>query len=229
MQRSGISFPIHFHQCALCLYLEIVWLASQHAIELGFSFSITPDHSVTISDISERVKTARVELNCPLEVSSGLFPASLTPLDETHHREYPGIIWQAPACNFQFSKSAIVIEVSVIKMVCSCEVCFASTWTNAKCLLDRCVGFRQLGQSMVEPKEVKVVMSRGEEAISFEKRRIARHRLVQEIDYLQHVLLRRPAANSPNIIGARIELEGDEIVGGLFLNSQSLSRCDFGV
>ena len=82
---------------------------------------------------------------------------------------------------------------------------------------------------MVEPKEVKLVMSHGEEAISFEKRRIARHSLVQEIDYLQHVLLRRPAANSPNIIGARIELESDEIGGGLFLNRQSLRSCDFGV
>src|SRR6266568_2551467 len=83
---------------------------------------------------------------------------------------------------------------------------------------------RQPRRSMVEPKQAKPVMSRGEEAISFEKRRIARHRLVQEIDYLQHVLLRRPAANSPNIIGARIELESHEIGGWLFLNSQSL-RC----
>src|SRR6266568_3764339 len=83
---------------------------------------------------------------------------------------------------------------------------------------------RQPRRSMVEPKQAKPVMSRGEEAISFEKRRIARHRLIQEIDYLQHVLLGRPAANSPNIIGARIELESNEIVGGLFLNRQSL-RC----
>src|SRR6266704_5336934 len=136
MQRSGISFPIHFHECPLCLYLEIVWRDSQHAIELGFSFSITPDHSVTVCDISERVKTARVEFNCPLKASYGLFPASLTPLDVTHHREYPGIIWQAPACDCQFSQCAIVVEVSIIKMMCSCEVCFAGIWTNAKCFLD---------------------------------------------------------------------------------------------
>src|SRR6266480_1139464 len=178
MQWSCISFPIHFHECALCLYLEIVWLDSQHAIELGFSFSITPDHSVTICDISERVKVARVELNCPLEVSSGLFPAPLTPLDETHHREYPGIIWQAPACNFQFSKSAIVLEIAVIKVKCSCEVCFAGIWTNAKCFPDGCFRCRQPPGSMIA-NEVKLVMSRGEEAIGFEKRRIARHRLVQ--------------------------------------------------
>src|SRR5207245_7109510 len=136
---------------------------------------------------------------------------------ETHHREYPGIIWQAPACNFQFSKSAIVIEVSVIKMICSCEVCFAGTWTNAKCLLDRCFRCRQPRKSMVEPKEVKVVMSRGEEAVSFEKRRIGRYRLVQEGDYLQQVLLRRPAATSSECLGARLELQCDEFVGELDL------------
>src|SRR5262245_12538480 len=109
MQWSCIGLPIHFHECALCLYLEVVWLDSQHAIEFGFSFSITPNHSVTGCDISEDVKTARVKLNCPLEASSGVFPPSLTPLDETHQREYPGIIRQAPACNFQFNQSGIVI------------------------------------------------------------------------------------------------------------------------
>src|SRR6266487_2508940 len=33
-----------------------------------------------------------------------------------------------------------------------------------------------------------------------------------------------PPRNSPEIVGARIELESDEIVGGLFLNRQCL-RC----
>ena len=69
MQRSGISFPIHFHECALCLYLEIVRLDSQHAIERRFLFSITPEKSVTICDVVERVNVARVELKCPLEIS----------------------------------------------------------------------------------------------------------------------------------------------------------------
>src|SRR5204863_4868392 len=130
MQRSCISFPILFPECAHCPYPDIIWLDSQYAIYRRFLFSITPGVCVTVCDISEGVKTARVELNGPLKVSHGLFQASLTPLDVTGHREYPGIIWQAPACNFQFSQSAIVVEVSIIKMMCSCEVCFAGIWTN---------------------------------------------------------------------------------------------------
>src|SRR5438093_11147967 len=116
---------------------------------------MTPGPSVTVCDISERVKTARVEFNCPLKVAHGFFPASLTPLDVTGHREYPGIIWQAPACNVQFSQSAIVIEVSIIKMICSCEMCFAGIRTNAKCFLDGCFRCRQPRRSMVKPIEVK--------------------------------------------------------------------------
>src|SRR5437667_377229 len=81
---------------------------------------------------------ASVELNCPFEGSYGFFPASLTPLNGTHQREYPGIIWQAPACNFELSQSAIVVEVSAIKVVCSCEVRFAGIWADAKCVLDSC-------------------------------------------------------------------------------------------
>jgi hypothetical protein len=83
MQRSGISFPIQFHLCALCLYLEIIWLDSQYAIALRFLLSITPERCVTISDVVERGDVARVELKCPLEISYRLFPAPLTPLDET--------------------------------------------------------------------------------------------------------------------------------------------------
>ena len=37
------------------------------------------------------------------------------------------------------------------------------------------------------------------------------------------------ADSAQDIVGARIKLESDEIVGRLFLNGQSLSRCDFGV
>src|SRR6476620_889852 len=167
MEWSCISFPIHFHERALCFHVEIVWPDTQHAIERRFSFSITPGHSVIISDIVEGVKTARVELNCPLEASCGLFPAPLMPLDRTHHREYRGIIWQAPACNFQFSQSAIVIEVSVIKMLCSRTVCFARIWTDAKCFPDGCFRRRQPRRSMVKAKEVELVMNQGELAIGF--------------------------------------------------------------
>src|SRR5438105_11801604 len=111
MQRSRVSFPIHFYDCAFCFYREIVWVDSQCAIELRFLFSITPDGSVTKSGLEKRDNVARVELNSALEVSNALFPAPLKPLDGSHRREYVGIIWQASACNFQFSQSAVVIAV----------------------------------------------------------------------------------------------------------------------
>src|SRR5438067_7309853 len=162
---------------------------------------MTPGPSVTVCDISERVKTARVEFNCPLKVAHGFFPASLTPLNVTGHREYPGIIWQAQACNFQFSESAIVVQVSIIKVRCSCEVCLPAIWTDAKCFLDGCFRCRQPRRSMVKPKEVKLVMNHRELAIGLEKRWVARHRLVQQIDCVQRIL--PPPGNSPNIAGAR--------------------------
>src|SRR5262249_5755039 len=111
MQRSGISFPIQFYKCAICFYLEIAWVDSQCAIQLRFLFGITPDGFVTKSGLEKRVDVARVELNCPFEVSNGLFPASLHPLDGSHHREYLTTIRQAPLCNFQFSQSGVVIEM----------------------------------------------------------------------------------------------------------------------
>ena len=83
MQRSGISFPIHFYECALCFCRDVIWLDSQYAIEVRFLFSITAEASVTISEVLERVTVARIELKCPLEISSRFFPVPLTPLDVT--------------------------------------------------------------------------------------------------------------------------------------------------
>ena len=137
-QWSDISFPIHFYGCARCFPNEIVRLDGQYAIEVRFLFSITPEGSVTISEVVERVNVARVELKCPLEISSRFFPAPLTPLDVTRYSKYPRIVGQRLAGNFQFSQSAVVIEVSIIKMKRSREVCFAGIWTDAECFLNGC-------------------------------------------------------------------------------------------
>ena len=53
-------------------------------------------------------------------------------------RNIRGSLGKRLACNFQFSQSAVVIEVSIIKMIRSREVCFAGIWTNAKCFLNGC-------------------------------------------------------------------------------------------
>jgi hypothetical protein len=73
---------------------------------------------------------------------------------------------------------------------------------------------------MVMAKEVKLIMRPGEIAIRIEKRWIARHRLVQQIDYLREIGERAP----PIIICARIKLESDEIAGRFAFDRQFLSR-----
>src|SRR4029077_15531998 len=167
---------------ARCFPHEIVRLDSQYAIEGRFLFSITAEHSVT--KVVEGVNVARVELKCPLEISSRFFPAPLAPLNVTRYAKYPRIVGQRLACNFQFSQSALVIKISIIKMKRSREVCFAGIWTDAKCFLDGCFRCRQPLGGMVEAKEVNLVMSRSERAIGFKKRWIARYSRVQQIDSL---------------------------------------------
>src|SRR5437762_59020 len=82
---------------------------------------------------------------------------------------------------------------------------------------------------MVKAREVKLVMSPGELTIRIEKRWIARHGLVQQIDCLTEI--RHPAAKGcprKHMTGARIEIESDEIAGRPAVNRQSLSSRDFG-
>ena len=80
-------------------------------------------------------------------------------------------------------------------------------------------------------KPVKVAVHVGEEAIRLEKRWIARHSLVQQIDCLQQI--RSPVATErrrqKEILATRVKIERDEVGGWLALNGQFLSSCDFGV
>src|SRR5437016_12013174 len=82
---------------------------------------------------------------------------------------------------------------------------------------------------MVKAREVRLVMSPGELTIRIEKRWIALHGLVQQIDCLTEI--RHPVAKGcprKHMTGARIEIESDEIAGRPALNRQSLSSRDFG-
>src|SRR5437667_7721657 len=83
---------------------------------------------------------------------------------------------------------------------------------------------------MVQATMVKLVMSPGELTIRIEKRWIARHSLVQQIDYPQEI--RHPAAKCcprKNVIGERVEIESHEIAGRPALNGRFLSGRNFGV
>src|SRR5690349_14075921 len=81
---------------------------------------------------------------------------------------------------------------------------------------------------MVNAKEVKLVMSPREDAIGLQKRRIPRHRLVQQIDCPQRFRA-KAKARPDDIIGTPLELESTEIDGGLFLSGQPLRCRDLGV
>src|SRR5438309_829064 len=83
---------------------------------------------------------------------------------------------------------------------------------------------------MVQATMVKLVMSPGELTIRIEKRWITAHSLVQQVDCLYQIrYLAAKRCPPKNIIGARIELESDEIAGRPALNRQFLSRGDFSV
>src|SRR2546421_12023006 len=80
-------------------------------------------------------------------------------------------------------------------------------------------------------KPVEVAVQVGEEAVRLEKRGIARHNLVQQIDCLQQI--RSPFATErrrqKEILATRVKIERDEVGGWLPLNGQFLSSRDLGV
>src|SRR6266513_2365631 len=85
-----------------------------------------------------RKAIVRFNSQCALQISRGFFPAPLTPVDETGQPEYPRIIRQRLAGNFQFSQSTVIIEVSPIKVLPTREVSFTSIRTEARGRLKGC-------------------------------------------------------------------------------------------
>ena len=110
----------------------IVWFDGQCAGQHRFCFSIAPKNPVIHRNPLQRFNVARVELNRALQISRGFFPAPLTPLDVTRQPEYPRIIGQRLAGNFQFSQSTVVIAVSPIKILRTREMRFTSIRTKAR-------------------------------------------------------------------------------------------------
>ncbi len=126
---------------------------------------MAPKISVTERNLPQRENVARVEFDCALEAMQCLFVFTLATLDGALQFEYPGIIGQALAGNFQFSQRAVIIEVSSIKILRAREVCFACIRAEAKCGLDGRFRQRQARRSMVVAKDVKEVMSPGQLAV----------------------------------------------------------------
>src|SRR6266513_1928096 len=80
-------------------------------------------------------------------------------------------------------------------------------------------------------KPVKEAVHLGEEAVRLEKRGIARHSLVQQIDRLQQIgsPFATEGRGEKEILAACVKIECDEVGGWLALNGPFLSSRDLGV
>src|SRR4029077_14604770 len=99
-------------------------------------------------------------------------------------REYPVLARQALAGNFQLAQSAVIIEVTPIKIAGARQMGFTGVGTEASRRLQSCFGFRQVRRGMVK-NTVNVDFSEGELAICLEEQWITRHSLLQQIDRVQ--------------------------------------------
>src|SRR5262245_54408841 len=175
MQWSSIGFPIQVAVRKPYFRTSIVRFESQCAGVPRFCSPIASKNPVIkCNPQHQRSNIARVQLHCALKVSRGFFPAPLTPLDGTGPCEYPRIVRQRLAGNFQFSQSTVVIVVGPIKIPPTREMRFTGVRTKARGSLKGCFCQRHPRRCMVEAIEIKRVMSEGELVIRIEKRWIAR-------------------------------------------------------
>src|SRR5438034_4001319 len=117
----------------------------------------------------------------------------LTPLNDPHQSEYSRLIGQGVAGNFQFGQRAVIISITSIEMHRLCEVRFARIRLQTKSGIDRVLRHGQPSWGMVDPIEIKLIMSKGQLAIRIEKRWVARDSPVQQIDSLPKIQYLAPS------------------------------------
>src|SRR6266498_5216801 len=151
----------------------------------------------------------------------------LTPLNDPHHLKSARVVRKSLASDFQFGQRAVIISITSIEMPRLCEVRFARIRLQTKRGIDRVLRHGQLRGSMVDPIEIKLIVSKGQLAIRIQKRWVARDSPVQQIDCLPIIRFKR--FPKKDVIGARIKIESNEIAGRAALNGQFLSGCNFGM
>src|SRR6516164_8605503 len=137
MQRPRLSFGIQVYQCTGYLRKSIVRLESQYPIVRSFFFSIAPKAFITLRSLLKHEKVARVERDRALRISYAFFPAPLTPLDQSRPTKYSPIIGHGLASKFQFAQSAVIIMISLIKILRPCEMRFTGIRAEARRRRDR--------------------------------------------------------------------------------------------
>jgi hypothetical protein len=132
------------------------------------------------------VKALRGSSSTARRVTQRFFLFALPTLNVTLQLEYLWIVGQALTRHGEFSKSSVII-LSLVKLFGVREADFASIRAKARCGLNRRFRKREARGAMVVAQEVKVAMSRAELAVRLEKRRVARDRLIQQINCLEKV------------------------------------------
>src|SRR4029077_17359218 len=103
-----------------------------HAIPRRLCVSVTPQADIIIpGNLLQHSNVARIEINGALEGSRSLLVTSLlAPLNVARQLEYARIIGQSLARKFQFTQSAVIIEISMIDISRPYQVRFTSTRTQ---------------------------------------------------------------------------------------------------
>src|SRR5262249_21137518 len=109
----------------------------------------------------------------------GLSPSTLTPLNATLQVEYTRIIRQSLTRSFEFCESALIVEISAIKILSACPVCFPCPGRKPKRRIDRCLSQCQARRGMVNAQKREAIMGVSELTVCLEKRRVAGDGLVQ--------------------------------------------------
>src|ERR1700760_1895123 len=161
MQRPDIGVQRKFHARAREHRRNVVRLDGQNPIQNGPFLSVAMKQIVADRNLLQGYNVARVKLYRALEVTQCLFLFALAALNVSVQLEYLRIIWQALASNTQFSESAPIIQVSLIKIRRTRQMCFTCIRTQTKCSLNSCFRQCQAGRCMIEAKEVKEVMGAG--------------------------------------------------------------------
>src|SRR5262249_17085976 len=104
---------------------------------------------------------------------------SLTPLNVSHQLRYPEIIGQGLTGNFQFGQSAVVVAVSLVRVLGRRLMRFTRIGTKPSRGVDGSLGGGQTRGCRIVANEINVVVSGGELAIGIEKRWVMRNSLVQ--------------------------------------------------
>src|SRR2546422_8095339 len=172
---------------------------------------------------------ARIQLQRPLQITQAFLRLAPPPKNVACECEDTGIIRQRSSGDLQFSQSSIIIEITSIKIFGASEVRFSRIRPQAECGLNRRFRQRQPRRSVVGAEEVKQIVRVSQLAVSEEKLRITRYRLVQQINSLQQILSGSggETCRKNESLGATVEIERCDVRRERLLDRALFTRRKF--